>query len=127
VVDLATADGVPKDQVLATAAAVEADSEHIIGRAIRNAAAAQKTPLPHISNFEALKGRGVRAQLNGHSVAVGGPQLLDLMHAELPAPLQQFVETANRKGQTVVYLVQDNTVVAAFALADVIRPESKAD
>jgi len=126
VVDLATADGVPKDQVLATAAAVEADSEHIIGRAIRNAAAAQKTPLPHISNFEALKGRGVRAQLNGHSVAVGGPQLLDLMHAELPAPLQQFVETANRKGQTVVYLVQDNTVVAAFALADVIRPESKA-
>ena len=126
VVDVATANGLPSEQVLATAAAIEADSEHIIGRAIRNAAAAQKTPLPHVSNFEALKGRGVRAQLDGHTVAVGGPQLLDVLHAELPARLKQFVETANSKGETVVYLVQDNTVVAAYALADVIRPESKA-
>lgn len=126
VVDIATAGGMTIAQVLAMAAAVEADSEHIIGRAIRDAATTQKMPLPHVSNFEALKGRGVRAQLDGHNVAVGGPRLLEMVSAALPSPLEQFVKTANARGQTVVYLVQDDAVVAAFALADVVRPESKA-
>jgi Cu2+-exporting ATPase len=42
-----------------------------------------------------------------------------------PTELQAFIKNAEEKGQTVVYLVQDNTVVGGFALADVIRPESK--
>jgi Cu2+-exporting ATPase len=43
----------------------------------------------------------------------------------LPATLAQFAETAGEKGQAVVDLLEEEQPVAAFALADVIRPESK--
>ena len=61
---------------------------------------------------------------------VGGPRLLEMLNLTPPPALQAFADDAGRKGQTVVYLVQDagtgnNAVSAAFALADVIRPESK--
>jgi Cu2+-exporting ATPase len=56
---------------------------------------------------------------------VGGPRLLEMLQVAPPPELQRFVAQSEAKGQTVVYLVQEQAVVAAFALADVIRPESK--
>jgi P-type Cu2+ transporter len=125
VVELATANGLSKGQALALAGAVEADSEHVIARAIRNAAIAEKVSLPKVSNFEGLKGRGVRARLDGHTIAVGGPQLLKALNVSLPRSLEHFIETASAKGETVVYLLDDSNVQAAFSLSDLIRPESK--
>src|SRR5439155_22608064 len=113
-----------EDEALATAAAVEGDSEHVMGRAIR-AAQAHRTSLPPASNFEALKGRGVRAQVGGRDYYVGGPRLLEMLNTPLPASLKRFADEAGARGQAVVYLIENRTPVAAFALADVIRPESK--
>ena len=56
---------------------------------------------------------------------VGGPRLLELIDGTLPDRLQEFTAKAGDKGQTVVYLVRDNQPAAAFALADVIRAESR--
>jgi Cu2+-exporting ATPase len=81
--------------------------------------------LPQVSDFEAIKGRGVQASRDGHTLHVGGPRLLEMLELDLPQPLADFREEAQAKGQSVVYLVQDKQVAAAFALADVIRPESK--
>jgi Cu2+-exporting ATPase len=58
-------------------------------------------------------------------VHVGGPRLLEMLELDAPAPLISFREQAQAKGQSVIYLVQEEQVTAAFALADVIRPESK--
>src|SRR5689334_1601263 len=54
------AEGLDEDRALAITAAVEGDSEHLIARAIRAAAADRKIAPATISNFEALKGRGVQ-------------------------------------------------------------------
>jgi Cu2+-exporting ATPase len=56
---------------------------------------------------------------------VGGPSLLKLLKLEPDGPIAQFTHQAGDKGQAVVYLVQEGQIVAAFTLADVIRPESK--
>jgi Cu2+-exporting ATPase len=125
-VDLAVSDGWREDEALALAAAVEGDSEHIIARAIR--AAAQErglSSLPAVREFEALKGRGVRAAVDGRTVYVGSPGLLEHLSVELPAALASFAASAGEKGQTVVFLVQGESPVAALAVADVIRPESR--
>ena len=53
------------DKALALTAAVEADSEHIIARAIHKAAQEKKLKLPTVSNFEAIKGRGIYAKVSG--------------------------------------------------------------
>jgi Cu2+-exporting ATPase len=126
VVDMAVIDGWAEEQALALAAAVEGDSEHPIAQGIRRRADERHVQAAQVSDFEALKGRGIRAAYQGHSVYVGGPQLLEMLHLNLPEKLAQFAGNANGKGQTVIYLVQDNQPVAALSLADVIRPESKA-
>ena len=113
-----------EDQALALTAAVEADSEHIIARAIQKAAQEKKLKLPNVSNFEAIKGRGIQAKANGKDVWVGGPRLLELLNINPDNEIAEFAKTAGSKGQTVVYLVEEKRVTAAFALADVIRPES---
>ncbi len=130
VVDLKTVNGWEADKALALAAAIEGDSEHTMARGIRKSAAERGLPIPEVHHFEALKGRGVSAISNGTRVYVGGPRLLEALEVRLPDELAQFEYIASQKGQSVVNLIieeeAERKVVAAFALADVIRPESKA-
>jgi Cu2+-exporting ATPase len=125
VVSIQTADGIDEEEALALAAAIESDSEHTIARGIRQSAEERKLSLPRVSNFEAIKGRGVKASYNGQTAYVGGPRLLEMLELELPEKLASFEEQSSQKGQSVINLVQDKKVLASFALADVIRPESK--
>jgi Cu2+-exporting ATPase len=114
-----------EDKALALASALEGDSEHIIARAIIEAANERSLSLPNISDFEALKGRGVRGTYNGQDVYIGGPRLLEFLEQQLPEKIDTFSQQAGEKGQAVIYLVEGDGVTAAFALADVIRPESR--
>jgi len=125
VVGTAVADGVTADSALAEAAAIEGDSEHLIAQAIRHGADEKELSVPAVDDFKILKGRGVSASVNGHTAYVGGPRMLDHLDAERPQELVDFATAAGDKGQSVVYLVNDDRAVAAFALADVIRTESK--
>ncbi|HUV90519.1 MAG TPA: heavy metal translocating P-type ATPase [Anaerolineae bacterium] len=125
VVALATTAGWDEDRVLALALAVEGDSEHLIARGIRRRAEERDLTPPPVSDFEALKGRGIRATYQGHPVYVGGPRLVEMFNLTLPEVLAHFTAEAGRKGQSVVYLAIDEQPVAAFALADVVRPESR--
>ena len=124
VVGVATTDGWDDNRALALVAAAEGDSEHTIARGIRHSAAERGLALPAVTGFEALQGRGVKAQANGQAVQVGGPRLLESMTLTLPDRLADFERAASAKGQSVVHLVVDNQPVASLALADVIRPES---
>jgi len=124
VVDMATAEDWDTDRALALAAAIESDSEHLIAHSIRSKAEERNIAPLTVDDFEAIKGRGIRAAHDGRTVYVGGPRLLEMLGSGLPDGLAHFTETASQKGQTVVYLVDVERPVAAFALADVIRPES---
>jgi P-type Cu2+ transporter len=125
VVGIATVEGWNDDRALALAAAIESDSEHLIAQAIRNALDSRKVGLPNISNFSAIKGRGVQAVFDGKSVYVGGPRLLEMLKLSASPELSSFSDNAGRKAQSVVFLVVERQVIAAFAVADVIRYESK--
>jgi P-type Cu2+ transporter len=125
VTDLAVIQGSDGDQALALAAALEGDSEHLIARAIRQAAEDKDLSLPPVSDFQAIKGRGVRGTVDGQLIFLGGPQLLDERSLEPTGKLGDFKQKAASRGETVVYLIQDEELKAAFSLADRIRPESK--
>ncbi|MGW8226218.1 MAG: copper-translocating P-type ATPase [Anaerolineales bacterium] len=129
VVEIKTSNGWDEDQALALAAAIEGDSEHTIARGIRNSAEERQLSIPEVSEFEAIKGRGVRAESDGQLIYVGGPRLLEMLELDPPEEIASFEHEASLKGQSVVNLVQGSSnhqkVVAAFALADVIRPESR--
>lgn len=124
IVAIKTPAGVDENKALALTAAVEGDSEHIIARAIREAAKAKGLSLPAVSEFEAIKGRGVKAKVDGKEVWAGGPRLLESFGIQLEGEIAGFAKASGTKGRTVVYLLEGRRVAAAFALADVIRPES---
>ena len=126
VAGIATAEGISAEQALALAAAVEGDSEHLMARAIRAAAQERGAELPTVSGFEILKGRGVQGTVDGHTIHVGGPRLLESLDTTPGPDLDSFAATSGEQGSSVVFLVRDGDPVAAFALADVIRPESYA-
>jgi P-type Cu2+ transporter len=125
VVRAATVEGWDEGRALALAAAVEGDSEHTLAVAIRRTAQERGMSLPQVTGFEAIKGRGARAMTDGQAVYVGGPRLLEMLGRFLPPELAAMEKQASAAGQTVVHLVANEKVVASFALADVIRPESK--
>jgi Cu2+-exporting ATPase len=125
VVDQVVLDGWDENQALALAAAVETDSEHTIARGIRQSAEEKELQLPKVSDFAAIKGRGIRAQQDGKAVHVGGPRLLELLELELPEKLSQFEARSSEKGRSVVHLILDERPAASFALADVVRQESR--
>ena len=131
VVGIGVIEGQSEDQALALAAAVEGDSEHTIAQGIRTSAEKRSLALPQVSGFEAIKGRGALAHTREHMVYVGGPRLLEMLQLQLPETLERFEREASAKGQSVVHLIQTGhdgghpQVLASFALADVIRPESR--
>jgi Cu2+-exporting ATPase len=125
VVDMAAVDDQDANTILSLAAGVERDSEHMIAQAIRSEAKSRDVAPVDVSSFEALEGQGIRAEYEDDTLHVGGPQLLDALEATLPDSLARFEQEAGSKGHTVVFLIRGNEVIAAFALADVIRPESQ--
>lgn len=125
VVAVRTIAGQDKDEALRLAAGLEGDSEHSLARAIRAAAATRGLAAAAVTEFQAMKGLGVQAQLGGQRYHLGGPRLLESLGVSLPPELAAFGEDAGHKGQSAIYLLAGAQPVAVFAIADEIRPESK--
>lgn len=124
VVDVVAVDG-SADDILAMAASAEKDSEHHIGQAILAEAKARKLKFSPAKKFEALPGRGVSAQVAGKTIYVGGLRLLEELQIVAVKKLSSQIQTANKKGQTVVYVIAEGGISGIIVLADVIREESK--
>jgi len=125
VVDMSTADGWDSDRALALASALESDSEHLIAQAIRRFARDRKLVIPPVSNFSALKGRGVQAIFENETYYIGGPRLLEMLALTPADNFKTFTASANNNAQSVVYLTTKDKIISAISIADVIRPESK--
>ncbi len=111
--------------LLAHAAAVEANSEHPLARAIVAEAKRQNLPMLQAADFKALPGRGAQARVNGENIVIGGPRLLTEGKIVLPPELEKLTTSWASEGKTVLYVVAEGRLLGAFAAEDEIRPESK--
>jgi P-type Cu2+ transporter len=111
------------DEALALAAAVESDSEHPLARAIV-AAAAAAGPVPSASRFRSMTARGVEADVDGRTLSVGGPQLMRERSVKVPEAVRDEVEGWKARGAAVLFLLERERVLGAFALEDELREES---
>jgi Cu2+-exporting ATPase len=129
VTGLAATAVVSEEELLELAAAVEADSEHPMARAIVRAAQARvvagTSRGPVASEFRSLPGRGVQAQVDGATVAIGGPALLRETGAQVPDELRLATEEWVKRGAAMLHVLRDGQVLGAVALEDEIREESR--
>ena len=105
-----TVAGVDEERLLALAAAVEADSEHPLARAIIRASEQRGAARPTAEAFEALAGRGAQATVEGHPVAVGGPRLLTEFGLEAAVEPAATTRGWAADGRTVLYVTVDARV-----------------
>ena len=129
VVGITTADGLRDAEALSLAASAEADSEHTIAQGIVRSARERRLEVPKAEAFQSLPGIGVQARVGGRSLLLGGPALLRSRSVRLPPSIADAAEAAAKRGQAAVYLVEETggntSALAAFTVADVVRPESR--
>jgi Cu2+-exporting ATPase len=96
--------------MLASAAAVESTSEHPLAKAI--VAAARRTNIDSITaaDFKSLPGRGAAANVQGRTIAIGGPRLLAESKLRLTPEFQQTTRIWAQEGKTVLYVLSDGAV-----------------
>lgn len=123
VVEIITAEGVTEDAVLAAAAAVEQGSAHPLAQAIVRRAAKLTIVAP--TDFESLDGMGARAETSNGTVFLGNRLLMDTQKLELGS-LEAEATRLQGDGRTVVHVSQAGRVIGLIAIADAIRPTSKA-
>ena len=115
-------DGQDGDVVLALAAAVESSSEHPIARAI--VAAGGPANATRSTDFESLAGRGASATVDSRRITVASRRVVAERSLTIDPGLESAGDRASAQGQTVVYVLDETSVLGLVALADVIRPES---
>ncbi len=123
-VDLVTAAGTTRGDVLRVAGALEDASEHPIAQAIARAARGDVGPLPAVARFTNRAGLGVEGVVEGHAVRVGRPQLLAEWGLRLPAQLDEARRAAEQQGRTAVVAAWDGQVRALLLVADTVKPTS---
>ncbi|OFE10364.1 cation-translocating P-type ATPase [Rhodococcus sp. 1139] len=115
VIDVATANGTSREDVLAVAAALEARSEHPLARAIL-AAVDDYEPADDV---DAVTGAGLTGFIDGVPVRLGRPGWIE------PGSLSGDIERMQRAGATAVLIERAGTVIGAVAVRDELRPEAR--
>jgi Cu+-exporting ATPase len=142
-VDVAVTDGTSPDEVLRLVGAVEAASEHPVGRAVARAARERLGRLPAIDAFANREGLGVEGVVDGHGVVVGRPALLADWGLRLPVnaggagpspprpaasdglgALEAARASAEADGRTAIVAGWDGEIRAVLVVADTVKPTS---
>ncbi|MFQ6016357.1 MAG: heavy metal translocating P-type ATPase [Anaerolineae bacterium] len=109
--------------LLYLAASAERGSEHPLGRAIVERAQELGLALEEPEGFQAIRGKGVRASVNGTKVLVGSRRLMAEAGID-PTPLEADLERLEEEAKTAMLVAHDSTLVGVIAVADTLKEDS---
>ena len=114
-----------ENELLQLAASVDFHSEHFISRAIVKKTKEVGLEIKGATDFKRIPGKGVMGRVNGKEVMVGGQAVLSDSGVSLPSEIQNEVIKESGQGKTIIYVISDRELAGVFALADLIRKESR--
>lgn len=114
-----------EDELLALVASAESSSEHPLAEAIVKAAKDKELSLKESSQFEAIPGRGIRAEVDGHNLLLGNQEFMgeEKIVTNQPDVDSTVISLANQ-GKTALFLAIDGKLCALLAIADQIKSET---
>jgi Cu+-exporting ATPase len=119
--EVVAAGSLPRERVLALAAALEQASEHPLARAIVAGASDGNVTIPAAIGFRALTGRGVQGRVDGSEVALGNARLLGGLGVPLDEAAERQAGRLRGDGATVMFLAVDGALAGLIAVADRIK------
>jgi Cu+-exporting ATPase len=108
-------------ELLSVAAALEAQSEHPIGRALVEAARAEGAKLARAEEVVSQPGRGISGRVEGARWQLGNRAALSGL--ELP---EEQLRSMEQQGLTLILGAREGRYVGALGLVDQPRPEARA-
>jgi Cu+-exporting ATPase len=123
--DVVVTPGHDETEVLRLTASLERGSEHPLASAIVKGAEARKLALVNAEGFAAIPGHGVKGQIDGHEVLFGNAKLMRDRGVAAEMLQTQWERLAN-EGKTPMYVAVDGKAAALIAVADTVKPDSKA-
>ena len=116
--------GFTRQELIRFVGSAEVGSEHPIGEAIVRGARSEGADLPAATKFEAVPGKGVVAEVDGHIVMAGNDKLMEL--GDVPADdMRVELERLSAEGKTPMYVAVDEKPAGVVAVADTIKEGSK--
>jgi P-type Cu2+ transporter len=125
VTDIVSFGSISDDDILTFAAGLESRSEHAIAKGIVSAANDRDLDIPDPQNFEAIPGKGAKAEVAGKNIKVVSPGFLKEHGIAVGESHQGKLDQLAGEGKTLVYLLKDDQVEAALALEDMIRESAE--
>ncbi len=125
VTDVVLAKGILRNRLLKQAAAVEALSEHPLAEAIVAYAKEKEVAFEKAENLTATAGQGVEADVAGKHILAGNLKMMQERGIQLGEWEAKAVELAEA-GKTPLFFVENETFLGIVALADTLKPTSKA-
>ena len=126
VLDVVAFDGTARNDIVQLAAVAEKYSEHPLAKAVMNCARDAGVETPEPDEFKVEIGKGVVAQWKGRQIAVGQVDFLRDKGIPLSAEVEAALLSQTRQGRTAVLVASGSQAVGLIAIADEIRPETKA-
>ncbi|WP_033116319.1 heavy metal translocating P-type ATPase [Intestinimonas butyriciproducens] len=123
VTDLYPGEGITTEELLCVAASLEKPSEHPLAEAIVREAEERKIPLVPVRDFEAVHGRGVRAEVQGSHYLAGNRAMMEESGIDLGAE-HLMADGLAENGKTPLYFAQDGRLMGLIAVADTVKPSS---
>ena len=122
--EVITVDSFSEADILQTAAALEARSEHPLAGAFVRAAKECGWTLPLVETFEAVPGAGVIGRVNGRNTAVGKATFLDEHGFSRDPILVQTAERIQSSGQTIIWIGIAGQAAGLVSISDPIKPST---
>ncbi|MFR1631363.1 MAG: metal-transporting ATPase, partial [Sutterella wadsworthensis] len=112
--------------VMLVAAALEKPSEHPLAQAVLAEAEARGLTAQDVDEFEQIPGGGLRGLMSGTPVAAGNARLMETLGLEVPEALSALALAEASQGATPLFIASAGSVIGIIAVADRVRPESRA-
>lgn len=117
ITDVIALNGLSRVDLLTAAASAEQYSEHPLAEAVRRAARAENITLTEPQDFVAVPGMGIRASVNGNTIAIGNQRM---MPTAVALPITTELES---QGKTLLFLAHNQELAGVLAASDTVRPE----
>ena len=112
------------EEILGLAAALEQSSEHPLAHAILFGAEEKGIEIPDVEDFDSVTGKGIKGKVNGKEVAIGNQRLLDEFKIKINDDLLKEAEQRQLEGETVMFVVVNETLAGFISVADPIKEAS---
>jgi Cd2+/Zn2+-exporting ATPase len=119
-----TLESVSEQELLRIAAAAESRSEHPMAKAIVKSAEERGLELSAATEFQAIPGQGVEANVEGQAVWIGSQRLFSERRISIPDELRQKIHTLEQAGQTVMLVYSNGKWLGLLAVADALRSDA---